>query len=297
MLTYSVAAWEPLGRALAGLGAVLASLLILSALGASGLRDLDVAEFIAIFTITWAMGLAVRSRREMIEARVHAADERADLERELAGRAVAEERLRIAQELHDVVAHSMSVIAVQAGVGSHLLDEQPEQARSALNAISDTSRSTLAELRRLLGVLRDDDGSRAHAPAPSLGDVPQLVDEVRAVGVTVELEVEGEQQVGHSGIELSAYRVIQEALTNVIKHAGPATTVEVNLRYLPDALHIEVIDDGRGVMTNGAGSVVGGHGQMGMRERVEVWGGDLSVGPHAGGGYEVRATLPYGDAT
>ena len=139
--------------------------------------------------MAWTVGIALRARRDSLESRVREAEERANVERQTAARALAEERLRIAQELHDVVAHSMSVIAVQAGVGAHVLDERPEQARAALEAISATSRGTLTEMRRLLGVLRDDDGERSHAPAPSLADLPQLIEDVHAAGVPVELTV------------------------------------------------------------------------------------------------------------
>jgi signal transduction histidine kinase len=187
---------------------------------------------------------------------------------------------------------------VQAGVGSHVLDEQPEQARAALDAISATSRGTLNEMRRLLGVLRNDDGARAHTPAPSLADVPKLVDDVRALGLPVELSVEGTSAVMHPGVELSAYRVVQEALTNVLKHAGVTRRIAVRLQHLPGQLAVEVVDDGRGSATSPTASGEGGHGLVGMRERVELWGGELSVGPAPGGGYRVRALLPHGeDAT
>jgi signal transduction histidine kinase len=234
---------------------------------------------------------------------VREADKRAEAERQSAARVLAEERLRIAQELHDVVAHSMSVIAVQAGVGAHVLDERPEQARAALDAISATSRGTLTEMRRLLGVLRNSDGLRSHVPAPGLADLPRLVDDVRAVGVPATLHVQGTADSVHAGIELSAYRVVQEALTNVIKHAGKPTRVDVTVRHLPGSLAVEVTDDGRGLAArsiNGAAADASadgsGHGLVGMRERVELWGGELSVGPAPGGGYRVKVLLPYGDA-
>jgi signal transduction histidine kinase len=260
-----------------------------------------VLAVIAQFAAVWAIGVALRSRRAATESRVREADERAEAERQAAARVLAEERLRIAQELHDVVAHSMSVIAVQAGVGAHVLDERPEQARAALEAISATSRGTLTELRRLLGVLRDSEGVRSHAPAPGLADLPHLVADVRSAGVPATLHVEGHDPgISHAGVELSAYRIVQEALTNVIKHAGQPTRVDVTVRYAPYALAVEVIDDGRGVAAhprNGdSGTEGSGHGLIGMRERVEVWGGELSVGPAPGGGYRVKAQLPYGDA-
>ncbi len=198
-----------------------------------------------------------------------------------------------------MVAHSMSVIAVQAGVGAHVLDEHPQQARAALEAISATSRGTLTEMRRLLGVLRDSDGARSHAPAPGLADLPQLVHDVQSVGVPVTLHLEGQSDCINSGIELSAYRVVQEALTNVIKHAGSPTRVDVTVQHAPGVLTIEVKDDGRGaasiMSTNGVAPGGTGHGLIGMRERVELWGGELAVGPASGGGYRVRASLPYGD--
>jgi signal transduction histidine kinase len=302
LLTYTVAAWDTPRRAALGLGAVYATLITLGFTDTPGLDTLGVVGNIAIFTAAWTIGIALRARRESLDARVRAAEERANMERQSAARALAEERLRIAQELHDVVAHSMSVIAVQAGAGAHVLDERPEQARAALEAISATSRGTLTEMRRLLGVLRDGDGERSHAPAPGLADVPQLVDDVRAAGVPVTLTVSGAPGRDDTsvGVELSAYRVVQEALTNVIKHAGATSQVDVRVRYLPGSLAVEIVDDGRGAAaraghagpSNGVDGV--GHGLLGMRERVELWGGELAVGPVAGGGYRVSARLPYG---
>jgi signal transduction histidine kinase len=186
-------------------------------------------------------------------------------------------------------------------VGAHVLDDRPEQARAALDAISATSRGTLTELRRLLGVLRDGDGVRSSAPAPKLADLPQLVDDVRAAGVPATLCLDGTSECVHPGVELSAYRVVQEALTNVIKHAGKTSRVDVRVRHDAGSLAVEVVDDGRGVSSRAAGSDAAGgessgHGLIGMRERVELWGGQLSVGPAAGGGYRVHALLPYGDA-
>ena len=300
-LTYTVGAWCPMRRSVAGLAMVSAVVVILALGDSPGLDAVGVLGVIVQFAAVWAIGVALRSRRAATEARVREADERAEAEHQAAARVLAEERLRIAQELHDVVAHSMSVIAVQAGVGAHVLDERPEQARAALEAISATSRGTLTELRRLLGVLRDSEGVRSHAPAPGLSDLPHLVDDVRTAGVPATLHVEGHNPgIVHAGVELSAYRIVQEALTNVIKHAGKPTRVDVTVRYAPYALAVEVVDDGRGVAAqsrNGDPGVEGsGHGLIGMRERVEVWGGELTVGPAPGGGYRVKAQLPYGDA-
>jgi signal transduction histidine kinase len=295
LLTYSVAAWSPPTRAAIGLGLTVATIALL--------RLMDRPEFETINTLVffvgaWLAGSAVRWRRESMRAEVRAANERAEIDRQRAARMVAEERLRIAQELHDVVAHSMSVIAVQAGAGSHLLAVDPAQAQASLDAISATSRATLREMRRLLGVLRDDDGGRGHAPAPSVGDLPALVEDVRSVGVPAELRVDGQSDGLNPALELSAFRIVQEALTNVLKHAGPTTAVEVTLDYRPDELHIEVVDDGRGLAahparSNGEASGIG-HGLVGMRERVEAWGGTISTGQRPGGGYRVDVTLPYG---
>jgi signal transduction histidine kinase len=292
ILTYSVGSWCPTNRAVIGLGVIYAVLLVLMITDTPGLEAADAIGNVGFFTCAWVIGLVVRSRRAETQARLAEAEERAEVQRQEAARAVAEERLRIAQELHDVVAHSMSVIAVQAGVGAHVLDSQPEEARRSLEAISQTSRSTLAEMRRLLGVLRGEDGERAHAPAPGLDDLETLAGEVRVTGVDVTVEVTGDRTCVPPGVDLSAYRVVQEALTNVIKHAGQGASARVTVDYAPDGLCIEVADDGRGaaaVATNG------GHGLLGMRERVAVWGGELTVGPRAGGGYRVAAHIPYGD--
>ena len=300
LLTYTVAAWDTPRRAAIGLSVIWTTLIVLGFSDTPGLDTIGVAGNIAIFTVWWTIGIALRARRQTLEARLREAEERANVERQSAARVPAEERLRIAQELHDVVAHSMSVIAVQAGVGAHVLTERPEQARAALEAISATSRGTLTEMRRLLGVLRDDEGQRSDAPAPGLDDLPHLVEDVRRAGVPVSLTVMGTDECpvrgtdacAHAGVELSAYRVVQEALTNVIKHAGSPSRVDVAIRHVPGGLEIEVADDGRGAAA--LGSAAGGHGLLGMRERVELWGGDLSAGPAEGGGYRVRAHLPYG---
>ena len=222
LLTFTVGARCPLRRAVIGLAVVCATIAVLAVGGAPTFDTVGAFAVLANFAAVWALGVAFRNRRAVSDARVREADERAEAEHQRAARMLAEERLRIAQELHDVVAHSMSVIAVQAGVGVHVIDDQPDQARAALEAISATSRGTLAEMRRLLGVLRDSDGARSSAPAPGLADLPRLVDDVRAAGVPATLHVDGTADRVHAGIELSAYRVVQEALTNVIKHAGTA---------------------------------------------------------------------------
>jgi signal transduction histidine kinase len=307
-LTYTVGAWCSLRTALAGLAVIVIAIVALGFADSPGLDTVGVLGILAQFIAVWAVGVALRSRRMATDSKLREAEERAEAERQGAARVLAEERLRIAQELHDVVAHSMSVIAVQAGVGAHVIDDRPEEARSALEAISSTSRGTLHELRQLLGVLRGTDDGWSNAPAHGLADLPQLVDDVRVAGVPVTLHVEGDVdgEVGcvQPGVELSAYRVVQEALTNVIKHAGSPSRVDVTVRHLPGTLVVEVVDDGRGLAaqrpdgTAGEASADGaGHGLVGMRERVELWGGELAVGPGPRGGYRVKALLPYGDPT
>jgi signal transduction histidine kinase len=246
-----------------------------------------------VFGAAWAVGEIIRTRRE----RIATLEERASvLERERldeARRAVAEERLRIAQELHDVVAHAMSVITVQAGVGAHVIETQPAEAKRALEAIETTGRSALQELRRMLGVLRSESDPRgALSPAPDRGSVETLVQSVRDAGVPVELRWEGDPATPvPDSVRLTGYRILQEALTNVVKHAGRAR-VTVTIRVETDHASVEVVDDGRGYAAspNGMGS---GHGLIGMRERVAVFSGTLVAGPVPGGGFRVLAMLPF----
>jgi signal transduction histidine kinase len=237
----------------------------------------------------WWLGDGARRRQEaIVAARERAAVLEAARE-ELARRAVTEERLRIARELHDVVAHSMSIIAVQSGVGAHVLDSQPEEARKALAAVEATSRQALIEMRRLLGVLRAEAEPRGSlAPAPGLADVEALAAEVARAGVRVEVRIEGAPAELPAGLDLSAYRIVQEALTNVVRHAGPATA-RVAVGYAADRVTVEVVDDGRG---GDPGRDHGGHGIAGMRERAELYGGTLEAGPGPGGGFRVAASLP-----
>jgi signal transduction histidine kinase len=245
-----------------------------------------------IIAAAWLLGHFVGVRR------AHAArlERTAELERaraELARRAVVEERLRLARELHDVVAHSISVIAVQSGVGAHVAKTQPEEAARALAAIEATSRAALTELRRLLGVLRQEgEPEGSLAPVPGLADLDALLAEVAKAGLAVRLGVEGTPSQLPAGVDLSAYRIVQEALTNVVKHAGPARA-QVVVGYGDRDVTVEVTDDGRGVTApTGDGRAGVGHGLIGMRERVAAFGGDLEAGPRPGGGFRVAARLP-----
>jgi signal transduction histidine kinase len=241
-----------------------------------------------MFGAAWTAGYVIAQRAK--EARhAHERAKRMAVEREdEALRAVQEERQRIARELHDVVAHSISVMTVQAGGVRRLLLPEQQREREALQTIEETGRQALAEMRRLLGILKGANETAALAPQPSLLSIEQLLAQVREAGLPVVLEVEGEQIALPPGVDLSAYRIVQEALTNALKHAGPARAA-VKLCYRGDCVELEVTNDGRAVaIANGDGQ-----GVAGMRERVAVFGGTLQSGPrHDGSGYVVRAKLP-----
>ena len=242
----------------------------------------ELVTSVAVFGAVMVVGWSMQSRRQRLEA----------LEREegeAARRAATDERLRIAQELHDVVAHSLGVIAVQAGVGMHVIDNDPDEAKRALEHISRTSRSSLAEIRRLLGLVRSGEPGDAYAPTPGLADLPRLVDEVSGAGLRVELDVDDDLGELPPGVELAAYRIVQEALTNALRHAR-AQRATVRLGARGGRLRVIVADDGAGA--NGTGRP-GGHGLVGMRERVAVYGGSLDAGPAPEGGFRVDATIPY----
>ena len=238
----------------------------------------------------WELGRwTTRRRREAQEL-----TERAEVaEREQharAERAVADERARVARELHDLVAHSMGVIVIQAQGAQRALDETPERTRAALEAIESAGRAGLSEMRRLLGLLHESGTDSDTAPQPTLGQLSELVDAVRGAGLHVDLQVVGEARPLAAGVELTGYRVVQEALTNALKHA-PGADVRVAVRYGSDDLEIEVGDDGSSAA---AAFTNGGHGLVGMRERVGLYGGTLRAGPRPGGGFDVCARLPIG---
>jgi signal transduction histidine kinase len=226
-------------------------------------------------------GWVIRIRRERERSLVAEREERARA-------AVAEERTRIARELHDVVAHAVSVIVLQARGARRALETEPREARDAVDAIESTAAGALAEMRRLLGMLRADDETLALAPQPSLAGLEALAEQVREAGLPIELRIEGEPRELPPGVDLSAYRIVQEALTNVLKHAGAHANARVLVRYGEDHVDVEVVDDGSG-RANGDG---GGHGLLGMRERVTVYGGVFESGPRPDGGFTVRASLP-----
>jgi len=211
-------------------------------------------------------------------------------------RMLTEERLRIARELHDVISHSIATIGVQAGVAAHVLDQQPEQAREALLTIKDLSRDAMRDLRGMLRVLRQSEDGEDREPAPGLERLPELVDRVRASGVAVQLQVEGRVRSLTPATDLAAYRAVQEALTNVIRHA-PGAAASVRLEYAEDSVRIEVTDDGGGPQ-NGFGSSVSGTGLglSGLRERASALGGTLEAGPQDPRGFRVSMRLPTGSA-
>jgi signal transduction histidine kinase len=249
--------------------------------------------YMGILAAAWLLGHFAHNYRAYAARLEERTAELEQAREELARRAVTEERLRLARELHDVVAHAMSVIAVQSGVGAHVADSQPEEVGKALAAIEATSRDALTELRRLLGVLRQDGEPQASlTPVPGLANLEGLLAEVAKAGLTVGLRVEGTPSPLPAGLDLSAYRIVQEALTNVVKHAGPATA-QVTIRYRDHDVAVEVTDNGRGVgAVAGDGRRGTGHGLIGMRERVAAFGGDFEVGPRPGGGFRVAARLP-----
>jgi signal transduction histidine kinase len=236
----------------------------------------------------WLAGSAVRER----QGRTEALEQRArqlEHERELAGRmAVADERARIARELHDVIAHSVSVMVVQAGAGRRLLARQPERAGEAMREVESSGRDALTELRRLLGVLAERPDELVLAPQPGLGQLDALVDRVGSAGVPVGLRVVGSPRPLPPGLDLAAYRILQEALTNVLKHAAGART-EVVVEYGESDLRLAVVDEG---VSRSAGPAVAGRGLLGMHERAAVYGGDVEAASRPEGGFAVRARLP-----
>ncbi len=245
-----------------------------------------------VWTIgVWAIGRVIRGRNtrtlELERLTVELEAERDARARE----AVTVERARIARELHDVVAHNISVMGVQAAAASRIMQSDEPDVRRALAAIETTGRETVDEMRRMLGILRRSEDELALAPQPSLRDLGALVEQVRAAGLDVVARVEGEPRQLPAGLDLSAYRIVQEALTNALKHAAPAH-VEVVVRYAEDAVVLEVTDDGAG-STGGGGT---GNGLVGMRERVALFGGELRAGKRIEGGWALHATLPVGVA-
>ncbi|GGM76362.1 two-component sensor histidine kinase [Longimycelium tulufanense] len=244
------------------------------------------------FAVFWLTGEFIGARRAYqreVEQRLRLLEHERDQQAKIA---VVEERNRIARELHDVVAHAVSVMIVQADGATYAIKSNPDLAGKALGTISETGRKALGELRRLVGVLRSaEEGSAEYAPQPDAKALGELVEKMHQVGLPVRLSMSGDLSGVPAGVGLTAYRLVQEALTNTLKHAGPGASAQVTVQRFEDRVEVEVIDDGSG--TVGPGMVSGGNGLIGMRERVAVYNGTLEAGPRTGGGWRVRAVLPF----
>jgi signal transduction histidine kinase len=285
---YTTAAW--CDRRTSAVVATVAVLAVVVALVTPTNTDLSDVAFNGLALITaWILGDSARAHR-LYAAELERRAARLEQERAVqARRAVAEERARIARELHDVVAHHVSMMVVQAEAGPVVVASDPARAAGAFDSIAGTGRQALVEMRRLLGVLRSDgEAAPSLAPQPGLAQVPTLVEQVRRAGLPVELVVEGEPGPLPPGVDLSAYRIVQEALTNTVKHAGSARA-RVLVRYGEHDLELEVLDDG--AASRGA-AAPGGQGLVGMHERAHLFGGELRAGPRPEGGYAVAARLP-----
>ena len=253
----------------------------------------DVATTSGTWAIAWLAGTFIRLRGEQAEA-AGARVASLEIERDARAReAVADERARMARELHDIVGHALNVIVIQAAGARRVFDTRPEVAREALASIESAGREALSDMERMLGVLRATEGGEAAGgPQPGLGDLPGLAAHVAEAGIPVEVDIEGERHDIPASVDLSAFRIVQEALTNSLKHSG-ASRASVKVRYEPDEVEVEVVDNGRGAPAQLPDRSIGGRGHLGMRERVSLFGGEISVGPVTGGGYRVQARLPF----
>ncbi|MUL44192.1 sensor histidine kinase [Streptomonospora sp. PA3] len=300
--SYSVGRYLPLVRSLAGLGAGTAVNIAATALSpATAAGDpgepwwVNQAFYLGWLLASWWVGRLVRMRSfHMVELATRA--ERLERARDAHTRAVlAEERGRIARELHDVVAHHVSVMTVQATAGRRVIERSPERARQTLVEIEETGRQAMAEMRRIVDVLREPEGGgAARGPQPGLAGLADLVQQIRDTGTPVELVAEGAPAELAPGLDLTLYRVVQESLTNVLKHAGRDARATVSVRYGPAAVDVAVTDEGAGPGEGAPPPPADepGHGLVGMRERVALYGGELRAGPRSGGGFEVRARIP-----
>jgi signal transduction histidine kinase len=298
ILLYTLAAYRPRRISLPGLCVCLAGAFVATARWVSPqtgfVQQVLQAAVLSSGTalIAWVLGDSMRYRRAYL---TNLEDRAARLERERDAQAqiaTAAERARIARELHDVIAHNVSVMVVQADGASYALRSEPERTAQALTAISHTGRQALTEMRRLLGILRSDGEQADLAPVPGLDELRELLDQAREAGMSVSLTLEGPVRPLPEGAELAAYRVVQESLTNTRKHGGLGAAAAVTLRYEPNGLLLQVTDDGLGAP--GATAEGAGHGLTGMRERIEMYGGTVDAGPLAAGGYQVTAWLPDG---
>jgi signal transduction histidine kinase len=297
---YTVAAYRSRRWTLAALavGALGAALEWAQVAQRTGFNLAGLVAPLVVVSATGVLGTTLRTRRGyLVELEQRAV--RLERERDAQARAaVAEERARIAREMHDMVAHRVGVIVSQADGASYVFDSAPEQARAALGVIADSGRAALSELRRLLGVLRNDEGQGA-GPQPGVGDIDRLVEDLRASGLPVRYTIVGGRPSVEPGLALTVYRVVQESLTNTLKHAGPTTATSVVLRHQPGLVEVQVTDAG-GVEApteppSAPDGLPSGHGLVGMAERVAMYGGTLRAGPRPGGGWQVEACLPTGE--
>jgi signal transduction histidine kinase len=288
-IVYSTAAHTSRRRSYAGAAMIVAYQLIGYGQHLPGALNQAFGEWV-FYAIAWALGKTLRYRElrgDRLEART--AELEAKRESQIQA-AVTDERARIARELHDIVAHSVSLMVLQAGAARQALDREPEKARAPLLSVEATGRGAMSELRRLVSMLRQPGQEDELSPQPSLRHLDRLVAQMREAGLAVELDTSGGLEAIPPGVDLSAYRIAQEAMTNVLKHAG-ATHVDLTVRCEGGAVEVLVEDDGRG--PSGNGQVVGGHGLIGMRERVNLFGGRFEAGARDGGGFRVFARLPY----
>jgi signal transduction histidine kinase len=286
LVGYACGCYLPRGPAVASLGLLLVAVVVVN----QAQEDVPFGDYFfpsAFFVICWLAGRAIRARTLLTEELHEAAVRAREAHEEEARRATADERRRIAREMHDIVAHSISVMVIQAGGGRRILERDPARAVDAAALIEDTGRAALAEMRRLLGVLAAGEPDAVRAPQPTLANLEALV---ANAGLPAELHVEGERRALPPGVDLAAYRIVQEALTNVIKH-GRAARTDVTVRWGEDAVELTIADRGPGPAERSGED--GGHGLVGMEERVRLYGGELHTGPRRGGGFEVRARLPF----
>ncbi len=289
VMIYSLASWGPARTRLLGLAGVIATQVVLASQIAEMRSTGEILFGTFVIAGTWFVGDLARAHRQRASSSAARARELEAERAEWRRAAIAEERGRIARELHDVIAHSVSLMGVQAGAARTQLESHPERAREALHAVEATARESVRELRLLLGVLREGDPQPGLEPQPGLDQIESLVAQVRSAGLPASLSVEGEARAVPAGVALSAYRIVQEALTNTVKHAGDASA-QVRVRYSTEAVEVEIRDNGAGEAARNGGR---GHGLIGMRERAALYGGTLEAGSDADGGFAVRAWLPF----
>ena len=286
---YSVATYRERVQSLVALGAASIAMTVANTSGQTQGDASTILGNALVLAIVWFLGDTQRARRAYVIQLEERTRELESAQDELAQRAVAEERIRIARELHDIVAHSMGLIAVQAGVGAHVIESRPEEARRSLETIENTSRSALGEIRRMLGLLRTAGDTADTEPSPGLNELPKLADDLAAAGVEIDLRLDPPSKPLTAGTQLTIYRLVQEALTNVIKHSQ-ARQARVSVQFVDRTSSVEIVDDGVALRDEPAG-----HGIIGMRERVAMHGGSFEAGPLPEGGFRVAATIPIED--